>query len=194
MFTLEKEVKSYERVPTGPSVEKKNSDIQRTLFQMLRARRGKTIEGLLKLTEEILNNNYNRITKKSANQAVEKEGKSKDIASYNKKRAVAGKDLTQLKVGDFVRLRILKVQKEKGLAFKAYKNMLWSPLVYKISAKTNRTPTKYRVKGKWRIKAMLLKSGPIDQISEKIISERTDKSEEIKKITKFLENVKVGKH
>ena len=115
----------------------------------------------------------------------EKEEKSKDLASYNKKRAVAGKDLTQLKVGDFVRLRILKVQKEKGLKYKSYKNMLWSPLVYKISAKTNRTPTKYRVKGKWRIKAMLLKSGPIDQISEKIISDRTDKSEGIKKKAKI---------
>ena len=63
--------------------------------------------------------------------------------------------------------------------------MLWSPLVYKISAKTNRKPTKYRVKGKWRIKAMLLKSGPIDQISEKIISDRTDKSEGIKKKAKI---------
>ena len=53
---LEKVVKSYKRVPTGPSIEKRNSDVQRVLFQMLRARRGKTIPDLIKLTEEITNN------------------------------------------------------------------------------------------------------------------------------------------
>ena len=182
---LEKPVKSYVRVPTGSSVEKKNSDVQRVLFQMLRARRGKTIPGLITLTEDILNNNLNRITKKTANEAVEKEEKKQDIKQYNKKRAVGGKDRTTLKIGDYVRLRLLKVQKEKGLAYKTYKNMLWSNQVYKITGKTNKTPVKYRVKGKWTLKSMLLKSAPIDQESEKIIEARTEKSETRKKKAKI---------
>ena len=64
-------VKSYEFVPTGASVEKKNGDIQRALFQLLRARRGKSFRGLVKRTEEITNNNLSRITKKTPNEAVE---------------------------------------------------------------------------------------------------------------------------
>ena len=181
---LEKEVKSYKRVATGASVEKKNADAQRVLFQMLRARRGKTIPHLLQLTQDILNNNVNRITKKTANEAVEAEEKKQDIANYNKKRAVGGKDKTQLQIGDHVRLRILKVQKEKGLAYKSYKNMLWSPQVYKITGKTKKLPAKYRVKRKWWLKSMLLKSAPVDQKSEDIIERRTSKSENRKKAAK----------
>ena len=181
---LEKLVKSYKRVPTGSSVEKKNSDVQRVLFQMLRARRGKTIPGLIQLTQDILNNNINRITKKTANEAVEQEEKKQDISNYNKKRAVGGKDRTQLNIGDHVRLRILKVQKEKGLAYKSYKNMLWSAQVYKITGKTKKQPSKYRVARKWRLKSMLLKSAPVDEKSEKIIQSRTDKSEGRKQAAK----------
>ena len=186
---LEKHVKSYVRVPTGSSVEKKNSDVQRVLFQMIRARRGKNIPKLIQVTQEILNNNINRITKKTANEAVEKQEKQKDISSYNKKRQRVGIDRTELKVGDHVRLRILKVQKEKGLAYKAYKNMIWSRQVYRITGTTKRKPTKYRVKGKWRLKSMLLKSAPIDQMSEAIIEKRSEKSERIKKAAK-VEKIK----
>ena len=182
---LEKVVKSYVRVPTAPSVEKKNSDAQRVLFQMLRARRGKTIKGLIQLTQDILNNNLNRITKKTPNESVLKEEKKEDIKSYNKKRAVAGEDLTQLRIGDHVRLRILKVQKAKTLSYKSYKNMLWSGQVYRITWKTNKKPHKYRVKGKWTLKSMLMKSAPVDVESEKIIESRTEKTETRKKKAKL---------
>ena len=182
---LEKVVKSYVRVPTAPSVEKKNSDAQRVLFQMLRARRGKTIKGLIQLTQDILNNNLNRITKKTPNESVLKEEKKEDIKSYNKKRAVAGEDLTQLRIGDHVRLRILNVQKAKTLSYKSYKNMLWSGQVYRITGKTNKKPHKYRVKGKWTLKSMLMKSAPVDVESEKIIESRTEKTETRKKKAKL---------
>ena len=99
--TLEKLVKSYKRVPTGASVEKRNGDVQRVFFQMLRARRGKTIPDLIKLTEEITNNNYNRIIKKNANQAVSEEKTSEDLTNYNKKRQKAGKDLKKMEVGEY---------------------------------------------------------------------------------------------
>ena len=58
---IEKVVKSYKRVPTGPSIEKKNSDIQRVLFQRFRARAGKDVKKLIQVTQQIVNNNYNKI-------------------------------------------------------------------------------------------------------------------------------------
>ena len=84
----------------------------------------------------------------------------------------------------------LKVQKQKGLSYKTYKNMLWSQKVYVITGKTKRTPTKYRVGKKWTIKSMLLKSAPVDKKSEEIIAKRTENSESRKKaaqIAKFKE-------
>ena len=77
-----------------------------------------------------------------------------------------------MEVGEYVRIRLLKTQKDKGLAYKSYKNMLWSEAVYKITAKTKREPQKYRVKGKWYLSSMLMKSAPVDQESEKIIAKR----------------------
>ena len=141
---------------------------------MLRARRGKTIPDLIKLTEEITNNNYNRIIKKSPQQAVEEEKKSEDISNYNQKRQKAGKDLKKLEVGEYVRIRLLKTQKEKGLAYKSYKNLLWSDAVYKVSAKTKKQPVRYRVKGKWYLSSMLMKSAPVDLKSEAIIAKRDE--------------------
>ena len=67
------------------------------------------------MAQQILNNNINRITQKTANEAVAAADKKQDLKNYNTKRAVAGADRTQLKVGDHVRLRGLKVQKQKGL-------------------------------------------------------------------------------
>ena len=186
---LEKVVKSYTRVATGPSIEKRNSDVQRVLFQMLRARRGKTIPDLIKLTESITNNNFNRITKKTANQAVSEEKKTEDIQNYNKKRQAVGKDMKKLEVGEYVRIRLLKTQKQKGLAYKSYKNMLWSEAVHTISAKTKNEPTKYRVRGKWYLSSMLMKSAPVDQESEKIIASRDAKAQGRRKQAK-VEKIK----
>ena len=182
---LEKIVKSYRRVATGSSIEKRNSDVQRVLFQMLRARRGKTMRDLIKLVEEIINNNYNRITKKTANDAVAQEKKSDDIKNYNTKRQKAGKDLKKMEIGEYVRIRLLKTQKEKGLAYKSYKNMLWSEAVHKITAKTKNEPTKYRVRGKWYLSSMLMKSAPVDQESEKIIAKRDAKAKGRRKKSKI---------
>jgi hypothetical protein len=190
---LEKLVHTYKRVPTGASVEKRNGDIQRVFFQMLRARRGKTIPSLVNLTEQITNNNYNRIIGKSANRAVKEEKKSEDLTNYNKKRQKAGKDLKKMEVGEFVRIRLLKTQKEKGLAYKSYKNMLWSDSVHKISAKSKRAPVKYRVNGKWYLSSMLMKSAPIDQKSEAIIAERDSKSKAKRKRAKVKNIAEIKK-
>jgi hypothetical protein len=175
---IEKVVKSYKRVPTGPSVEKKNSDLQRVLFQRLRARAGKDIHKLLQSTEHILNNNFNKITKMTANEAS-KEEKNVVLKKYNKKRT-EGEDGKQLNVGDYVRIRKLKVQKDKQLDYKSYKNQLWSKKVYRIGAKTKKKPAKYRVGKRWLLTGMLMLVRPTDEVSEGIIKHRDEKQQKIK--------------
>jgi len=173
---IEPYVKSYKRVATGPSVEKKNSDIQRVFFQMVRARRGKTVNKLLDLTQSIVNNNINRITGKTAAESVEQQEKKKDIDQYNKSRAV-GTDGKKLLVGDYVRLRLKALQKDKGLDYKAYKNILWSKKVYRVGGVTQKVPRKYRVNRRWYLTGMLLKTRPSDELSEDIIKKRDAKAE-----------------
>ena len=172
---IEPHVKSYKRVATGPSVEKKNSDIQRVLFQLIRARRGKTVNKLLNLTQSIVNNNINRITGKTAAESVEQQEKKKDITRYNKSRAI-GTDGKKLLVGDYVRLRLKALQKDKGLDYKAYKDILWSKKVYRIGAVTQKVPRKYRVNRRWYLTGMLLKTRPSDEKSEEIIKKRDAKA------------------
>lgn len=175
---IEKHVKAYKRVPTGPSIEKKNSDIQRVLFQRLRARAGKNIHKLLQATEDIVNNNYNKVTKLTPNEAAQQE-KNTVLKTYNKKRT-KGEDGKKLQVGDYVRLRKLKVQKDKNLDYKSYKNQLWSKKVFRIGAKTKKSPVKYRVGKKWVLTGMLMKVRPTDEVSEKIIKDRDEKAQKKK--------------
>jgi hypothetical protein len=184
---IESVVLTYTRVPTGPSIEKKNSDIQRVLFQLLRARRGKHIPKLIQVTEEIVNNNYNSILKKTPNEAAEE--KTEDvIQKYNAKRK-QGADGKQLQIGDYVRVRILSTQKDKKLDYKSYKNMLWSKKVYRISAKTKKKPSKYRVGKKWILTGSLLKVRPTDEKSEQIIKNR-DIKQQAKKDKEAAEHFK----
>ena len=98
-----------------------------------------------------------------------------------------------MEVGEFVRIRLLKTQKEKGLAYKSYKNMLWSDAVYKISSKTKREPVKYRVKGQWYLSSMLMKSAPVDLKSEAIIAKRDGKSKAKRKQAKVKKIMEIKK-
>ena len=146
------------------------------MFQLIRARRGKTVNKLLDLTQSIVNNNINRITGKTAAEAVEQQEKTKDITRYNKSRAI-GTDGKKLLVGDYVRLRLKALQKDKGLDYKAYKDILWSKKVYRIGAVTKKVPRKYRVNRRWYLTGMLLKTRPSDEKSEEIIKKRDAKAE-----------------
>ena len=96
-------------------------------------------------------------------------------------------------MGEYVRIRLLKTQKDKGLSYKSYKNMLWSDAVHKISAKTKNEPTKYRVRGKWYLSSMLMKSAPVDLESEKIIAKRDAKSKKRRKQSKIEKSSEIEK-
>jgi hypothetical protein len=177
---IEKVVKSYKRVPTGPSIEKKNSDIQRVLFQRFRARAGKDVKKLIQVTQQIVNNNFNKILKQTPNESLEEKSEVV-LQKYNSKRKL-GADGKKLALNDYVRIRLLATQKDKKLEYKSYNDMLWSKKVYRVSALTKKTPIKYRVGKRWYLTGSLMKVRPDDPVSETIIKTRDDKAQNQKDV------------
>ena len=51
--------------------------------------------------------------------------------------------------------------------------------MFQITAETKNVPKKFRVKGKWRVSQHLLKSKPVDEVSEKLVRDREEKQDEI---------------
>ena len=85
---ISKIVKSYEHVPMGGCVEKKNAQLQASFFQILKNRQALTIKTALAKTQNLLNKTYSHTHKKTPEE-VGKEVKSNEydaIKGYNDKR------------------------------------------------------------------------------------------------------------
>ena len=177
-------MKKWDFVKVGSSIEKKNSTIQSRMFQLARARRGYKIKTLLKQVETIENNNFNSVQKKTPNEAAEESKEDESVAKYNAKRKkyISGQT-TKFKVGDYVRIQLLKGKNLGGVAFKSYKGETFSKRVYKITHATkNANPPKYRVNGKWKLGDDLSLSAPIDMESEQLISNREDQAKALERL------------
>jgi hypothetical protein len=166
-------------VKMGSSVEKSNQTIQKTLFKLARMRRGYNIQNLLKQTQDINNNKFNSVHKKSPNElAIEAQDEKEQtiVQRYNKKRRKHISNVkTQFKVGDFVRILLLTHGKDRGLDFKSYKGKTFSNRSYKITKATkNAVPAKYWVNRRWYLADTLLRSEKVDEISEKIVADREE--------------------
>ena len=186
-------VKKYEVVKVGSSIEKKNQDVQRTFYQLFRARRAGNIVDALRQTEAIVNNNVNRIQKKTPNESassVNEEKKEDEIRSnYNAKRQKADtSDKRNIEVGDYVRLLI---KKPKGDGFyKSYKGLTWSGEVYQVKKKTKKAAIpKYRVGQKWYTANSLLVSRKEDQVSKDLVQAR-DEADEKEEDDKQLKHIR----
>ena len=173
---LSKFVKSYTAVKLGSSIEKKNQDIQRTMFQLFRTRRALNIKDALEQTQSIVNNNYNRIQKKTPNEAAVDEEKESKV-KYNAKRQQASTlDKRVINVGDYVRVLIKK--KKETVGFKSYKGKTWSKEVYTVKKKTkNAAVPKYYVNRKWLTSDSLLVTKPPDVKSRELIQKRDKQTE-----------------
>ena len=185
------------QVPTGVHVENKNAQLQKTLFRVLRQRKAKTVKSAIEQSEKLLNNQFNRIHRKTPNELVERGDKKKDILEYNKKRVsyIQGDKRKQFEVGTYVRMLIKDVK--PGIDYKSYKNKTFSRQVYiieKVTKKSN--PRKYYVKiqkepalYKWFTQDKLLKSSPRDEISNELVEERdmTVKQKEAKAEKKHIQ-------
>ena len=168
---LAKILKSVKVVPMGSSVEKKNQTIQRNLFRILKNRQAKTISEAVTKSQNMANNTFNKIQKKTPLEAAD-IGIKAALNNYNKTRKtyVQGDKRGELKIGDHVRILIKKPK--AGIDFKSYKDMTYTSEVYAITSKTKKKPAKYRVNKKYYTIDKLLKSAPRDKESEKLIKDR----------------------
>ena len=174
---LAKILKSVKVVPMGSSVEKKNQTIQRNLFRILKNRQAKTISEAVTKSQNMANNTFNKIQKKTPLESAD-IGIKAALNNYNKTRKtyVQGDKRGELKIGDHVRILIKKAK--AGIGFKSYKDMTYTKEVYVITSKTKKKPAKYRVNKKYYTIDKLLKSAPRDKESEKLINDR--KEDEVK--------------
>ena len=178
-------MKSWKIVKLGSKVENVNRQIQKRLFQLARGRRGFKIPNLLNQVEKITNNNLNSVQGQTPNEVAEEVVESKnekDIAAkYNKKRRKYKSDIKIVfQVGDFVRINIIGAKAKVSPGFKSYKNITWSKRVYKVQKVTkNAVPQKIYVNKKWFTVDSLLKTEPVDQISEKLIETRDKQQEDL---------------
>ena len=168
-------VKSHKVEKLAPSIEQKNRSIQKQMFNVLRARKTFDLRDAIKKAEVLVNNSYNSINKKTALESAEL-AESTTTANYNaaRKKGLPGR---KLKTGDWVRL--LVKDKKGGIGYKSYKSETFSKQVFQITAETKNVPKKFRVNKKWRVSQHLLKSKPIDQVSEKLVREREEKQDEL---------------
>ena len=166
-------VKSHKIEKLAPSIEQKNRSIQKQMFNVLRARKTFDLQDAIKKAQVLVNNSYNANNKKTPLESAEM-AESTTVGNYNKarKKGLPGR---KLKTGDWVRL--LVKDKKAGVGFKSYKNQTFSKEVFQITAETKKIPKKFRVNKKWRLSQHLLKSRPVDQISEKLIRERDAKQD-----------------
>ena len=177
---LSKFVKKYSQIPLGSSIEKRNRDIQTSMFHMFRTRRAFDIPSALQQSQDLINNNYNRIQKKTPNESA-KDTEQDSKTNYNRKRKVASTvGLRKLEVGDHVRILIKK--QKAALDYKSYKSKTYTKEVYVVAKKTKtaRIP-KYYVNKKWYTSESLLKTKPVDQKSRALIQKRdieTDDADE----------------
>lgn len=171
--TLGTEFKEALNVSKGHHVENKNSQFQTNFFKIIRQRKAHTIDDAMQQAEKLLNNTYNRIHKKTANELVERSDEKEDLKEYNttRKTFIAGDKRKPFEVGQHVRLLIK--EKITGIAYKKYKNQTYSEAVYLIKKITKKSvPRKYYVKGKWWLQSDLLKSAPRDKKSIALVKER----------------------
>jgi hypothetical protein len=175
---IQKLIPEWKLVSRGAKIEQQNSSIQKHLFRIARMNRGFDIKDLLQQTEAIANENMNKNFRKTANEIAKEMSENPDsskkiIKQFNKSRKTEIATVkTKFKVGDHVRLMIIK-QKNKGIAFKSYKNLTFSKRVYKITKATQQSlPQKYYVNRKWYTANVLLKTEEVDAKSVELVNKR----------------------
>lgn len=164
----------------GPAVEAANSHVQRIAHRLWAAKRG-GLGSVIKQAMAIKNNTKSAVSKMTPNDAAQKEGK--DLApAYNKKRAKGEPDkYKKLGIGSMVRI---VTKKPKGTFYKAYQRKQWSKKLYRVDRVSKTKPHTYFVGGLWKSRDQISSpQKPIDQVSEKLLENRTQWGNIVKKAT-----------
>ena len=169
---LKPHIKKSTKIPMGPSVERKNRQIQSNFYRILKNRQALTIRNALSKAENMANNCYSRIQKKTPMEAAEQKS-DESVKKFNKKRTkfISRDRRKPLEVGDFVRVQT-KTLKDSAIGYKTYKNKTFTEDVFKVKKRTTSTPYRYWVDKKWRLLHTLLKTRPRDEESNKLIEDR----------------------
>lgn len=197
---LSKLVNEYKFVGMGPSVENKQKLFQRNFYRILKNRQAISVPVAIKKAQNLMNSSYNRIQKKSPNEAAEeqKTNKSDTLKAYNNKRKthVSNTQLKELNVGDHVRV-MLKSLKDSTIGFKSYKDKTFTKEVYEIELKTKKKPYKYMIrqdgKKKWYLIDKLLKSAVRDNATAVRLKVRSDMQEQKDKAEEAKEKIRIEK-
>jgi len=182
MVEIKKIVPDAINVRVAASVEKKNQDLQRVFYRILKSRRAMSIRDGLSQTEKLLNETYNRIQGGTANELVKKNTKSFNIKGYNTSRGsyVAGDKRRPLEVGQRVRI-VIKKDKGLDLNYKTYKGLTFSRKVYIIKKVTKSSPRRYWVNNTWKTLDKLMATEAEDQKTKDMVKQRDEAREEADK-------------
>jgi len=205
-------VNEYRYVGMGPSVEKKNQQLQKRIYEVLKMKQALTVEGAIQKAENLCNKTYGTVHKKTPEEVGElvKKKELDSVKDYNKARKshVSNSKRKELQVGDHVRVLIATV-KDKGIGFKQYKGLTYTKEVFVVVDRTQKKKRtakqiKYRVeqlsykkgqpfKGKWYTVDKLLKSALRDTKSKALIKKRTEEQDKADKAHGKAEDARVKK-
>ena len=190
------------QVARGPLIEQKNSQLQRQLFRVAKFKNTKNLAKLIKDSTDICNRTQSSITKVAPFEALEMP-LAELVRRYNKKRGAGsgGKIRARpLKIGEFVRLVLLKDKEKKNYTFhKAYKGVSYSKQRYKVLQKRG---SRYKIDGpsgkKFYHRDDLRITSESDKRSLRILHDRKVKlrdneAAERKKIRAEIDKAKKGK-
>lgn len=121
MKRLKKLVPDYKFVSSEVSTERKNRQIQQSLFRILKNRMADSVEEAVRKSQNMANDTYNKVHKKTPNECLKLKN-SEIIKMYNSKRKTYKKGDTRLdfEVGQHVRIQADK-KVRSGIGYKSYK-------------------------------------------------------------------------
>ena len=178
-------------VARAPLIERKNSQFQAALYRIIKMKNTKDINKLVKQAQDVVNRTQSSLTKVAPIEAITKN--QTDLSDkYNKRRGPGSGvklKVRVLKIGEFVRLNILKDKDRGGTFYKAYKGVTWSKKRYAVLGKRG---DRYKIDGpsgkKFYHRQDLKPTPPPDKKSIAILYKR--EKTEIEKEKKELEKIR----
>jgi hypothetical protein len=152
-------------VPLGATIEKMNGFLQRKFYDLVKQKRGGSVDKLLAEAVKLVNGTTSRITGFRPIDALQQPDKVL-AEKYNTKRQAPGKQLLpSIKTGQLV--RILKKARKADLFYKSYRDKYSAPArVTKIRGNS------YIVNGKSYPRDRVLAVKEVDQLSKALIERR----------------------
>jgi hypothetical protein len=160
---------NWKGVRLGARIEHANSFFQRTLYSLIRQRRGGKLDKYIQDAANMMNETKSRITKFSPIDALAQPD-TVLAKAFNSKRQAPGKHISKsvpLAVGD--RVRVLKKAKKGDLGFKSYRAEHYGP----PTVVTGKRGSSFKVEsGRFYPRDRILKVPEVDKKSAALLQKR----------------------